>query len=116
MIAVPVLPDICTRFAGHSSKASFLVPITREFQGVFSSSLTRKRLAEIHFAVPLPNGQEQTGESANTCPFGRKGRDSREPAAGLSLRGYVGVLLLPQLSEEVQMVFGSKERIELRPE
>ena len=49
VISVPVFPNICARFAGHSPYASFLIPFAREFQG--GSPVTHaKRLAEIDSA------------------------------------------------------------------
>ena len=78
MVAVPIFPNICSRFTGHSSKAPLLIPFAREFQDDLLTT-SRKTAGCNDSEGHPPKRQAPTTGSANTCPFGCRGLGRHVP-------------------------------------
>jgi len=83
MVAVPILSNVSTGFTGHSAKASFLIPIAREFQSSLPLAHTGTA-GRIDFEWTSPNVQGQRAGTVSICRCGRKELSFRGRVFGAS--------------------------------
>jgi hypothetical protein len=81
MIAVPVFPNVRSSLSGHSTKASFLKPIAREFQGFGLLVTSRETAGWKHSQVSAPKRQALKDENASISRFGFRVRAQDVPFA-----------------------------------
>jgi hypothetical protein len=101
MVAVPVFPNVNSRFASHFSQTSLLIPITREFQDALLIT-SRETAGCNHSQVTAPKRQAQTSGIANICPSAFRELCLLGPISGESLGGFANELplLLPLRSAQ----------------